>query len=117
MSWYQAVDHFSVTEHIYQPALIVANKKWFDSLPAEIQSTMISIGERLTKKGRKSVRQLGPALLENFKSQGVKVYEPTAEEKKAFKDATRKVWGIREGKASPLGKKLLDTLLKATGNR
>ena len=117
VSWYQAVDHFSVTEHIYQPALIVANKKWFNSLPSDIQATMISLGDRLTKKGRKSVRQLGPALLENFKSQGVKVYEPTAAEKKAFKDATRKVWKIREDKASPLGRKLLDALLKATGNR
>ena len=72
---HQAVDHFSVTEHIYQPALIVANKKWFDSLPAEIQSTMISIGERLDRADARVFGKLGPALPENFKSQGVKVYE------------------------------------------
>jgi len=117
VSWYQAVDHFTVTEHIYQPALIVANKKWFDSLPKDIQDIMLEVGAKLTQKGRKKVRALGPALLENFASQGVKVYEPTAQEKEAFKKATRGVWKIREGKATPMGKKLLNALLESTGNR
>ena len=117
VSWYQAVDHFTVTEHIYQPALIVVNKKWFDSLPADLQGILVELGEKLTKKGRKKVRELGPALLDNFASQGVKVHRATASEKEAFKKATRGVWKIREGKASPMGKKLLDALLKSTGNR
>lgn len=117
VSWYQAIQYYTVTEHIYQPALIVVNKKWFDALPEDIQLAMLETGKKLTRKGRKQVRELGPALLENFKSQGVQVYEPTAAEKEAFRKATRPVWTKREQKASPLGKKLFRALLQSTGKK
>jgi tripartite ATP-independent transporter DctP family solute receptor len=117
VSWYQAVDHYTVTQHIYQPALIVVNKAWFEKLPADLQAILLDLGEKLTKRGRKKVRELGPALLENFATQGVKVHRSTDAEKAAFKKATRPVWNIRRSKASPLGKKLMDTLLTSTGNK
>jgi len=117
VSWYQAVDHFTVTEHIYQPALIVVNKKWFDALPADLQAILLDLGKKLTKRGRKQVRELGPALLDNFGSMGVKVYHSTDAEKEVFKKATKGVWKIRESKASPMGKKLMNALLKSTGNK
>ena len=40
--------------------------------------------EKDTKKGRKGVRRLEPGLIQNFKNYGIKVYELTDKERKAF---------------------------------
>ena len=113
VSWHQGIKYFSVTQHIYQPALVVANKAWFDALPADVQAAMMKPVPKLTKKGREAVRVLGKALLGNFTKLGVEVYELTAAEKKVFQDQTRPVWDARKAKAGAKGKQLLDAILAA----
>lgn len=117
VSWHQAIDHYTVTEHIYQPAVVVANKEWFDKLSAEDQKALTDPAGDLEKKGRKAVRALEPLLLQNFEKQNVKVYKLTEAEKQAYRDATRGVWDkAREG-ASDDGKALLDAILAAKGGK
>ena len=114
-SWNQAIDHFTVSEHIYQPALIFVNLEWFNGLTPDLQAALLKPASKLEKKGRKAVRALNPLLLKNFEKQNVKVYTLTEAEKQVFKDATRKVWDIRRAKASAEGKALLDAILAAKG--
>jgi TRAP-type C4-dicarboxylate transport system substrate-binding protein len=95
---------------IYQPALIVMNKKWFDSLSPEHQAIMREHGKKLEKIGRKKVRKLTPILMQNFKTMGVEVCELTDAERAAFKAATKGVWDKRAAKASDLGKELIKQL-------
>lgn len=114
-SWHQAISYYTVSEHIYQPALIVANKEFFDKLSPENQKVMLDQAKAIEQKGRKAVRALNPLLIENLKKQNVQVYTLTAAEKQAFKDATHGVWAKRREEASDAGKALLDTILKATG--
>jgi len=113
VSWHQGIKYFTVTQHIYQPAVIIANKAWFDAQPADIQAILLKPLPKLTVKGRKAVRVLGTALLENFGKLGVDVYTLTAAEKKVFQDQTRPVWDARKAEAGELGKKLLDAILAA----
>jgi len=117
VGWNQAVDHFTMTRHIYQPAMLVVNKKWFDALPADLQTAMFARVEEWESKGRRLVRALEKKLLENFDQMGVKVYEPTAAELGAFKKATRPVWDQRRKRASAAGKKLLDSILSSRGGK
>ncbi|GIW71793.1 MAG: C4-dicarboxylate ABC transporter [Planctomycetota bacterium] len=111
--WYQAISYYTVSEHIYQPALLVVNKAWWDALPPELQQVLLAPAARLQQKGREAVRALQPALLENFEAVEVKVYRLTEQEKEAFRAATRPVWDRRRASAGPDGKALLDAILKA----
>ena len=115
VSWHQAIKYYTVSEHIYQPALLVVNKAWFDGLSPELQAAVLGPKEALEAKGRTAVRALGPLLLKNFEASGVKVYSLTPEEKKAFKDATRPTWAARREAASATGKELFDAIMKAKG--
>lgn len=110
LGWNQAIKFFSNTRHIYQPALIIMNKTWFDGLSPEQQKIMRDNAQKLEKKGRKMVRGLEPALMKNFADQDVKVCDLSPAERAAFKKATAKVWTIRTKKASKLGKKLIEAM-------
>ena len=110
LGWNQGVKYYSTTQHIYQPALIVMNKKWFDSLSPEQQAIMKEHGKKLETIGRKKVRKLTPILMQNFKTMGVEVCELTDAERAAFKAATKGVWDKRAAKASDLGKELIKQL-------
>lgn len=123
-SWNQGIKHFSLTKHIYQPAVIIANKKWFDALPAEIQTAMMDAAtgakpgkKSLEQKGRFAVRALGKPLLGNFGKQQppVQVHELTAAERKVFRDLLVKTWPKRIAAATPKGKALFEAIQKAKG--
>lgn len=110
LGWNQAIKFFTNTRHIYQPALIIMNKSWFDGLSPDQQKLIRENGMKLEKKGRKMVRSIEPALMKNFVNQEVQVCELTDAERAAFKKATAKVWDIRAKKASALGKKLIEAM-------
>ncbi|MEZ4470052.1 MAG: TRAP transporter substrate-binding protein [bacterium] len=115
VSWQQAIQYFTVSEHIYQPALLVVNKAWYDGLPPDLQTAVLAPKEALEAKGRMAVRSLGPLLLKNFEAQNVKVYKQTPDEKKAMQAATRPTWAARREQASETGKQLFDAIMKAKG--
>ena len=110
LGWNQAIKYFSNTRHIYQPALIIMNKAWFESLSPAQQKIMRENAKKLENKGRKMVRGLEPALMKNFDNQDVKVCNLTPAEIAVFKKATAKVWTVRAKKASDLGKKLIEAM-------
>ena len=68
---------------------------------------------KLAKKGLKAIRDLNPMVIENFKMSEVEVIKLSAEEKAAFKKATRPAWDARMAKASKDGKRLFDAIMKA----
>jgi tripartite ATP-independent transporter DctP family solute receptor len=83
--WTSATKFYSVTRHIYQPAAIVYNKKWFDTLPPDVK-TAITTGVRgnLVPQMRREIRALTPILLDNLKAMRVQVYELTPAERATF---------------------------------
>lgn len=89
--WTSATKFYTVTQHIYQPAAIIYNKKWFDALPADVKAAVTTnVRGTLVPQMRKEIRALTPILLDNMKSMKVQVYYPTAAEKSSF-DAQAKV--------------------------
>lgn len=83
-SWYQGIKHFSLTEAIYQPGVVVANKEWFDKQTPEDRKSLLGDQKGEGAKGRAGIRSLAPALLENFKAAKIEVHPLSTEQKDAF---------------------------------
>ncbi|HEY0881484.1 MAG TPA: TRAP transporter substrate-binding protein DctP [Archangium sp.] len=83
-SWHTASTHYSVTNHIYQPAAIVYNKAAWDSYPPEVKAAINDAAAAVQGDLRKKVRAMVPILLENVKELGVKVNVLSKEELAPF---------------------------------
>jgi len=90
-NWASSIKFYTLSSHIYQPAIILFNKTWFDKLPADLQQMMLAEGRAIQDFGRKKVRKITPQLLDLIKGQGVAVYEHTATDQAAFELAAAPV--------------------------
>ena len=103
-SWYQGLKegerHIFLSRHCYQPALLVYSKKWFDTLPKEIQSVITDMDPELTVWGRDQVRKIEPVLLKNLAKYGYDIHDPSPEELAAFKERQK---GVPDRVAKEMG--------------
>jgi tripartite ATP-independent transporter DctP family solute receptor len=107
-AWYTSIKYVTLSSHIYQPAIIIFNKDWYDSLPADLQKVLIDEGRAIQTKGRKAVRNLNSKLVELLKEKKVEVYQLSADERAVFEKAAapgRDVFRKTQGKRAA---KLLD---------
>ena len=112
-NWASSIKFYTLSNHIYQPAIIVYNKPWFDKLAPDLQQVLIEQGKAMQDFGRKKVRKITPQLLDLIRGQGVAIYELTAAEKVPFEKATS---GVRAAFRRTQGAKaaaLLDLAEKA----
>lgn len=109
-SWYSEIDTWTVSDHIYQPAVVIFNKRWFDSLPDDIQKTLLDQREEETKKGRRAIRGLTPKLLTAMAKKGIKVVQMTDAEKAKFRQETRSVHKMFRKKVGKRGAHMLDVI-------
>lgn len=79
--WQEFVDTWSVSNHIYQPAVVVYNQEWFDSVPADIQEILLSNRAEETRRGRRDIRAINPMLVQNLSAFGIEVVELTSDER------------------------------------
>ncbi len=105
-SWYKHVNVWVVSNHIYQPGIVVFSKKWFDGLPKDIQEIILDKDTRIkeTKKGRKAIRALGKQLMGTLKKKGITIYEISGAERDAMAAKTKGVYDMFRKKAGGLGK-------------
>lgn len=90
-SWHTTVKYVTISDHIYQPAVIAFNKEWFDSLPADLQKLVVDEGRKIQNKGRKAIRKMTGKLVQVLKDEGLTVYTLSAAEKKEFAAAAEPV--------------------------
>lgn len=113
-SWYKHVNVWVQSDHIYQPAAVVFNKKWFDSLPEDIQNIIMDQDTRVkeTRRGRKDIRALGKGLIDTLKGKGITVYSLSSAERSAMADKTKAVHTMFRKKATARMRKMLDIIVK-----
>ncbi|MDH3729129.1 MAG: TRAP transporter substrate-binding protein [Myxococcales bacterium] len=116
-TWYQGLKegerNLFLSRHCYQPALLVYSKKWFNTLPKDVQVVLTSVPHELTIWGRSQVRKVEPVLLKNLARYGYEIYQPTADELTPFKAAQQKVPDLVAKEMGPAGQGLLREIRKA----
>jgi TRAP-type C4-dicarboxylate transport system substrate-binding protein len=115
-TWYQALDvgerNLVLSRHCYQPGIVVYSKKWFDTLPKDLQEVLLTVPYDLTTWGREQVRSMEPVLLKNLKRYGYEIHDPTPEERAVFKAKQK---GVPDDIAKRMGPEG-EALLKAVRN-
>jgi TRAP-type transport system periplasmic protein len=115
-AWYVATTHFTRTRHIYQPAAIVYSRKWFESLPKDLQEIMNGDADEVMKmesRSFKSVDAMEPQLVQNFRDAGIEVHELDDATRNQFRAATEGVKGKFKSKTTKAGKDLLKAIEQA----
>jgi TRAP-type C4-dicarboxylate transport system substrate-binding protein len=110
--WTSATKNMSLTNHIYQPAAIVFNKSWFDTLSPERQAILLKARQSLMQEMRDEIRALNPILIQNLKDMKVNVYTPTAAELATFQGPAKTARDTYMAKASDGQKKLYTQIQK-----
>jgi TRAP-type C4-dicarboxylate transport system substrate-binding protein len=87
-SWHKTIKFYTVSDHIYQPALIVFHQKWFESLPQDLRTILVEEGRTMQTKGRLGIRKINPGLVKLIEKEGVTVNTLTPEERAVFEKAT-----------------------------
>jgi len=89
--WYSAGSHFTVSNHIYQPAAIFFHQGTLDALPAQSRDALMQAGAAVMEPHRRQIRAMVPLALENFQKAGIKVNVLTPKERAAFEVTSQKM--------------------------
>jgi len=104
----------TITNHGYIGYVVVANKKFWDGLPADIRSQLEqAMSEATAYSNDISEKENADALEEMRKSGRTTIIVPTAAESEAMRKAMQPIYQDMAGR---LGKAIIDDFLKETQN-
>jgi TRAP-type C4-dicarboxylate transport system substrate-binding protein len=112
-SWHQAISHYTLTKHIYQAGVVVLSRKFWESLPADLQTVVMGDPADLAKKGRRGVRAIGPMLEQNFVDAGITLNQLDDAGRAAFSAKAGEVHDKFRASTTAQGKALLDKIKAA----
>lgn len=72
--WFTMTKHWTVSHHIYQPAAVVFDLKWWNGLPEDLKKTINGFAPELQKAARKDVRGIDADILKEFQGAGIEVH-------------------------------------------
>ena len=105
--------YLMLTEHGYLGYAVIANKKFWDGLPADIRRQLDDAMQQTTEFANQIARLENDNALESVRKSGkTQIYIPTAAERLAFKKAMVKTHADME---SRIGKDLIQSIYKETG--
>lgn len=85
----EPLEYFTKTNHIYQPAAIVYGKKWFDTLPENLQQVVMG-PKSLAKDGRAEIREEDAAIT-MLLAEDLEIVELSEAERAAFATKARAI--------------------------
>jgi TRAP-type C4-dicarboxylate transport system substrate-binding protein len=110
---YMATTHWTLTRHIYQPAAVVYSRKFWESLPPDLQEVLNPDQEdvrKMEERGFRNIAALQPQLEKNFEEAQIKLTTLGASERKKFESAAQKVHDKFKKKTTKAGRQLLDAM-------
>ncbi len=108
--WFEPTKYYTLSRHIYQPAAIIFGQEFVDGLPDDLRPLIENLINTEQAPGRKGVRDLEAALIENYREMGLTIYEPTAAELAPFQAAAQ---GVHVELRDELGASLMDDVSAA----
>ena len=116
--WHTAIKFYSVTEHIFQPAIIAVTTKFVNSLPADLKKILFDSRGDIPKRLRRTLRAANNILInDKFPKANVAVYKLTDAEKAAFEPAAAKTRSTYIAAASASVKSFFDVVASVLGRR
>ena len=89
--FYEVQDNMIISNHGYLAYVFITNKGWFDGLPEEYKTMVITSEEEARKIQREALENKEKQFLEEIKQSKIKIYELTQEERAAFVEASKPV--------------------------
>lgn len=86
------IKYFTLTEHTYQPVLLLVSKKVYDRLPKAHRDALFDDRDKFKQTLRKLVRRSQPVALKKLEEAGVKVIRLNPSQKAAFEKAAEPVY-------------------------
>jgi TRAP-type C4-dicarboxylate transport system substrate-binding protein len=111
--WHKEIKYVTISDHIYQGAIVVYCKAWFDTVPTDLQAILMKVPDGETTRGRVAVRARNTRLLKEYEKDGVKIRTLTAAEKAAFARATAGVATKFLADTTEAGRALYELLKKS----
>jgi C4-dicarboxylate-binding protein DctP len=103
----------TLTDHGYLGYAVIVNKKFWDELPTDIRKQLEDAMEQSTRYANQIAQVENNNALEAVRKSGkTTIYEPTKEERAAFKKA---LIGVHKKMESRVGKGTIDAFYQATG--
>jgi tripartite ATP-independent transporter DctP family solute receptor len=99
--------HYSLTEHLIIPEILVFSRKSFDAMSKEDQALIMKLGKEAQFEQRKLWDVRVEAAMKKIKDQGVNVIQIA--DKKPFQEAVKPVWDKYGAKYAALVKRIQDT--------
>jgi tripartite ATP-independent transporter DctP family solute receptor len=96
--------HYSLTEHLIIPELLVFSRKSFDAMSKEDQALILKFGKETQLEQRKLWDERVELSMKKIKAAGIEVI--TIADKKPFQDAVKPVWDKYGAKYSALVKRI-----------
>lgn len=82
--WQTAIKFYTVTNHIYQPGVIIYSKRFWDKISESDRKILMGPGNAQAVGVRSNVRKLGASLIDVLKESGITTYVLNSSEKMAY---------------------------------
>jgi tripartite ATP-independent transporter DctP family solute receptor len=112
-SLHEVQKFYTLNNHTVTIQLFVTSERFYKSLPADLKTAFVKAGKEASVALRKASDIADRGALEVLKKSGMKVYVPTAEERKLWEKTREPVITWLKKNLDP---KLVDELLKAAKN-
>jgi C4-dicarboxylate-binding protein DctP len=95
--FHEVQKHLTITDHGYLGYLVVMSKKFWKSLPEDLQRNVTQAMNEATEKEREYAQELNDSQLEKIKEYAaktgdLKIYNINADQKQAWRDAVSKIY-------------------------
>jgi C4-dicarboxylate-binding protein DctP len=105
--------HVTLTDHGYLGYAVIANKSFWDGLPADIRAQLEQAMKEATDYANQIAREENDRALESVRQSGkTQIYNPTPAERLALKQALLKTHQEME---SRIGKTIIEAVYQGTG--
>ncbi|QTD44696.1 TRAP transporter substrate-binding protein [Ottowia testudinis] len=89
--FYEVQKYLSVTNHVYSPWIVLASKKWWDTLSKDEQNVLMQAAKTSRDFERKDTREEGAKALADLKGKGMQINELSAAEAGRMRDKLTKI--------------------------
>ncbi|WP_442595761.1 TRAP transporter substrate-binding protein [Neobacillus sp. D3-1R] len=108
--FYEVQDYLTLSGHVYAATILLMNNNFYNELPEDLQKIITDASKEYRTEQRKLAQQQDIEFLEKLKENGMKVNELTAEQKNAFREASKSVY---EKYIPKIGEDLVNKALEA----